>query len=209
MKGKLSKTHGGASLKNEADFELLFSTRLKRSVIAKKKIAEKAAEFVQDGDIIAIDTGTTAMLFAGSLKGKKNVSAITPSLGAAQELLSAKGVYTVLLGGDLKEETMSTAGPMTLEHIQKLRVNKFFMGAVAFDPYRGTQDAYLFEAETKKALMAIATERIVMVDSTKFGKNSLGLVAALKDIQTLITDNGISEEHRHAVLSSGINLIEV
>ncbi len=42
------------------DFEFLFSTRLMKNVELKRKIAEKAASFVEPGDVIAIDTGTTA-----------------------------------------------------------------------------------------------------------------------------------------------------
>jgi DeoR/GlpR family transcriptional regulator of sugar metabolism len=206
--GKILKSHGGASLKADSNFELHFSTRLKKNADAKMRIAEKAAELVSPGDIIALDTGTTAMFIARALKEKDNLTVVTASLGVAQELLGAKGIYTVLLGGDLKEEIMATAGPMTLQHIKNFRVDKYFLGAFGVDPMRGTQDAYLFEIETKKALMAISAETVLVADSAKFGKNSLGVVAEIKQIKKLITDSRLAKAHRTALQKSGVKIIE-
>jgi DeoR family fructose operon transcriptional repressor len=207
-KGKVLKTHGGAMTGNFIDdFEFLFSTRLKKNVELKRKIAAKAASLVESGDVIAIDTGTTASLLASCLKSRTNISVVTASLGAAQELLRAKGVYTVLIGGDLKEESMSTVGTMALQHIRRLRVHKYFIGAAALDPLRGSQDAYLFEMDIKKELVSIAKERIIIADGSKFGKTSLAISVNLKDIDMVITDKTAPEDHLKLLRQSGIRVI--
>ena len=210
LKGKVSKIHGGAIIRKKTDdFEFLFSTRLKKNVEDKRKIAKRAASLVEPYDVIAIDTGTTATLFASYLKSMSNISVITASLGVVQELRGAKGVYTVLLGGDVKEESMSTVGSMTLEHIKSLRIHKYFVGAAAIDSLRGTQDAYLFEREIKKELVSISKERIVIADSTKFGRTSLAVVVDLGDIDIIITDNKVRETYKKSLKKSGIEVIIV
>lgn len=146
---------------------------------------------------------------ASFLKSESNISVITASLSVVQELLGAKGVYTVLLGGDLKEESMSTDGAMTLQHIKSLRVHKYFIGAAAVDPLRGTQDAYLFEREIKKELVSISEERIVMADSSKFGKTSLAVVVDLEDIDTIVTDKKIESTHMRHLIKSGIDVLAI
>jgi len=210
LKGKVLKTHGGAMLRKRTDdFEFLFSTRLRKNMEVKKRIAWKAASFVETDDIIALDTGTTATLLASFLKSKERITVITASLGVAQELIGARGVYTVLLGGDLKEESMSTAGDITLQNIKGFRVNKYFIGAAAIDPLRGTQDAYLFERDIKRALVSISEKRIVLADSSKFGMTSLAVVVSLDEIDTVITDKKLGRVQLRVLRSSGIDVITI
>jgi DeoR/GlpR family transcriptional regulator of sugar metabolism len=208
-KGKIVKTHGGATIKKDNNFELLFSNRLKKNVNLKKKIAEKAAEFVFPGDVIAIDTGTTAMLLAAELKDRENITVVTTSFCAAQELIVAKGVCTIFLGGNIHEESMSTSGPITLQHIETLNVNKFFMSTVAVDIERGTQEAYFFDSEIKKALMDISEQKILLADSNKFGKKSLVSVAAVNDLDMIITDKNLNNDYVKKIKNISVELIKV
>ena len=206
--GKIIKTHGGAAIKKDNNFELLFSNRLKKNVNLKKKIAEKAAEFVLPGDVIAIDTGTTAMLFAAELKDRENITVVTTSFCVAQVLIVAKGLCTIFLGGNVHEESMSTSGPITLQHIETLNVNKFFMSTVAVDIERGTQEAYFFDSEIKRALMNISEKKILLADSSKFGKKSLVSVAAINDLDMIITDKNIDAGYAKKLKSAGTKLIK-
>ena len=206
---KIARLHGGAMLKKKNEFELLFANRLKRNVAQKARIAERAAGMVEPGDIIALDSGTTVLLMAKALKERSSITVVSPSLCVAEELISAKGVYRILLGGDVKEETMAACGPMTLQQIRNLRIDKYFMGAVAFNPSLGTQDAYLFEIEIKKAIMAVSGQIIVLADSGKFGKTSLSVTAGLRDIDILITDRHLAGSHLSALRKSGMKVITV
>lgn len=210
LEGKLLKTHGGAMVrKRMEDFEFQFSSRLRKNMEVKKRIASRAASLVEREDVVALDTGTTATLLASFLKSKDRLTVITASLGVAQELIGARGVYTILLGGDVKEETMSTAGDITLRNIEGFRANKYFIGAAAIDPLRGTQDAYLFERDIKKALVAIAEKKIVIADSSKFGMTSLAVVVTLDEIDTIVTDRKVSRAHIKALEGSKIDVITI
>ena len=50
----------------------------------KETIGKKAAEFIQDGDTIMMDVGTTTIHLAGSIAGVKGVTIVTNSLAAAE-----------------------------------------------------------------------------------------------------------------------------
>ena len=209
QQGKVSKTHGGAVLKEGNGYEFLFSNRLKKNIEVKKRIAEKAASLIESDEIIGLDTGTTAALAARSLRNHSNITVITPSLSAASDLLGAKGIYTILLGGNIREETMSVVGSVTVDHIRQFRLSKYFIGASAVDPVNGTMDAYLFEIEIKKAMMAVADKKIVLVDSTKFNKKSLAVMAEFKDVDLLITDKKITVEHERMIKEQSVEIIKV
>ncbi len=82
-RGLLKRTHGGAILNTKMGFEQNVEQKLTRNSREKEAIAKIAAEYVEDGDAIAIDTGTTTLAFARCLTEKKNLTVITNDLNIA------------------------------------------------------------------------------------------------------------------------------
>jgi DeoR family transcriptional regulator, fructose operon transcriptional repressor len=82
VKGKILKTHGGDAIKKLINLKF-FSKKPNSNIGYKKKIAERAAEFVSSGDVIGMNIGRIAMLFAAELKGIENITVVTTSFCAA------------------------------------------------------------------------------------------------------------------------------
>ena len=57
--GLLKRTHGGAISNRKTNYEPTFYEKLVERIDEKRAIAEAAAAMVQDGDTVAIDSGTT------------------------------------------------------------------------------------------------------------------------------------------------------
>lgn len=127
-KGLLKRTHGGAVLKSKIGYEENVAEKLSKNQRQKEKIAELAVSYVEDGDIIALDTGTTMLAFAKKLTEKKNLTIVTNDLNIAAYFDSNKEDITViLLGGVLRKKHGCTLGGMTLNGLEGLRVDKCFL----------------------------------------------------------------------------------
>jgi DeoR family deoxyribose operon repressor len=61
----------------------------------------------------------------------------------------------------------------------------------------------------KQAMIESSKERILLTDSTKFGKVSTCLFSKINDFTTVITDNGIPDEYANYISSNGVELIIV
>lgn len=101
--GMVRRTHGGAVSTERMAFEFDFVARRQAHHASKIAIVSKAAEFVQDGQRIILDTGTTTLELAHILKDRTDLTIITPSLAVASELQFSAGIQTILLGGAVRK----------------------------------------------------------------------------------------------------------
>lgn len=81
--GKLRRTHGGAVSISRTITVSYPDQRMNVNVEAKRIVAEKAAEFVSNGDSLLIDTGTTTFEFVNALYEKRNITIVTSDLSIA------------------------------------------------------------------------------------------------------------------------------
>ena len=79
--GKLKRVYGGAIQKNPSRKFKNFNTREKEFSKEKIRIAEKALDIIEDGQAIALDSGTTNLILAKMLKGRfKHLTIVTNSM---------------------------------------------------------------------------------------------------------------------------------
>ncbi len=192
--GKLKRTHGGAIPINKANFEL--STQLKeiKNIDEKKRIANCAASFVENGDTIALDTGTTTFELAKMLCAKSKLTVVTNDIKIAAYLEENSDANIVLIGGVLRRSFHCTTGATAIAQLAGFNVDKAFIAANGLSPEKGFTTPMIEQAEIKKGLIATAAETIFVVDSHKFGLVSFTKFADLSDADRLIIDNGIGKK---------------
>jgi DeoR family ulaG and ulaABCDEF operon transcriptional repressor len=172
-------------------------------VAAKKAIAGEAARLVRDGDSLIIHGGSTCYLFA-LLLARRNVRIYTNSMPLAATLWQDGTCQLTLSGGDLYRE------PGVLYDAKaeppEFYASKFFLGAQAITQSGMFESHPLIVRETQK-LLTRADEVIVLADSRKFGLRARHLVVSLSRINTLITDDGLSEANERMMTEAGIRVI--
>ena len=89
QEGALTRVYGGAVLNHKKGAEPLYEQREIKNYAEKSAIARRAAELIEDGDVVGIDIGTTAREFARELLGKKKIIVLTNSMPIA-EILSVR-----------------------------------------------------------------------------------------------------------------------
>ena len=95
----------------------------------KQRIARKAATYVQDGETLIIESGSTCTLFAYELaKIRQNITIITNSMYLASYVKDHNNIQIILLGGMLQPYGQSLVGPLTKEAVKAFHVDKIFTG---------------------------------------------------------------------------------
>ncbi|MFA9379440.1 MAG: DeoR/GlpR family DNA-binding transcription regulator [Acetanaerobacterium sp.] len=189
---KLKRTHGGAIPVGKAAFEPLSVLKEVEHIAEKQRIAAYAAQFVEDGDTIALDTGTTTLELAKRLGEKRELTVVLNDIKIASVLEDMTSANIILVGGALRRGFHCLTGPMTIMALNSLNVDKAFMAANAFCADKGFTTPDMNQAEVKKAMMGIASEITMLCDSSKLGRITVTQFAAMRDIDRLVTDSCVS-----------------
>ncbi len=182
--GLIFRTHGGAMAKHR--FDPMYEKRRSSFSELKMRIAKKAVEFVEEGDVIFVDSGSTTLMFVEELiRNQIRCNVITNSLYVINALVDVPHIPVHVIGGEFRKRTMNFIDPeFTLD---KYRIKKAFMGISGFDA-EGTYVSNLVEARFKRMIMDISKEVFVLADSSKYEKISAILIRKWKEKDVLITD---------------------
>lgn len=186
--GLVIKSYGGAVINDNTSIDLPFNIRKKHNVPGKQKIADLIVDFVKDGEHIMLDPSSTAVFIAKALKKKDQLTVVTNSIEVMLELSDMKDWNIISPGGDLKDGMLALVGPKTIEGIGAYCVEKTIISCKAFDIEKGFSDSSEDFAYAKQKMLHSARERILAVDSSKFGKSAFCKVGDLKDIDIIVTD---------------------
>jgi DeoR family transcriptional regulator, glycerol-3-phosphate regulon repressor len=187
QRGEVVKLHGSLVAPHQSG-EAPFERRMRENVAAKRAISRCAVQLVEDGDSLMIETGTTTSIFAQELRVKRGLTIVTNSSDIARTLAVVNGNKVYMAGGELRAESGAAFGPSAVEFIGRFKVRHAFITATAIDPVHGIMDSAFDEAELAQKALSIADNRVVLSDSTKFGKAALVKVCGYDMIDRLITD---------------------
>jgi DeoR family transcriptional regulator, aga operon transcriptional repressor len=204
--GHLHRTHGGALPARAGALEdptLHEKEQLHRK--EKLHIAAAAAEMVNEGQVVILDSGTTTTAIARSLRQSKQLTVVTNAVNIAAELAGAP-VDVILTGGTLRKNSFSLVGPIAEETLRHLNADVLFLGVDGFDVHYGLSTPNLLESQVNRVMVEVAKRTVVVCDSSKFGKRSLSLIAPPSAVQQIITDHGISKSDLRALKKTGIEV---
>ncbi|MDR1291993.1 MAG: DeoR/GlpR family DNA-binding transcription regulator [Clostridiales Family XIII bacterium] len=209
--GLLVRTHGGAILTGKMGLELTSEQKEVSQRDEKKRIAANALSQVDDGDTIAIDTGTTTFEFADTLSARRGLTIVTNDIGIAANLEKKTNHHIILIGGELRKGFHCTIGAKALEALKDINVDKTFLAANAFTLDRGFSTPNIEHAEIKKRLREISLKTFLLMDSGKIGKIAFYTFAEAGDIDVLITDSGIGGKMAECICGAaeGLELVIV
>jgi DeoR/GlpR family transcriptional regulator of sugar metabolism len=163
----------------------------KDKMIAEKiRIAQKAIEYINDGEVVYIDCGTTCAQIAEELaKSNKNVTVMTSSILVVNALFMAENIDLCMLPGKYREKSIGFIGDLTIDFVRKFYFDKAFMGAEGIDTEYGISLPHLEEGLTKQAIARQANTVFVVTDHSKFSLKTLYSYADYNDIDYIITDS--------------------
>lgn len=219
--GLITRTYGGAVHPDNA-LEQIVSPALKidtrptiefrstKNIMEKEAIGKRAADFVENGDTIIVDGGSTTQCFIKNLINKKDVTIISNSITHISELLKNKNLEIYILGGMIYPDNLVMAGEVTIELLNQFHVMKSFTGidGISIEGGLTTTNPYAsVMTSIKKKMMESADVHYILADYSKLGKTCLLPVCPVSEMNYLITDNKAPAEFVEQFKSMGVNVI--
>lgn len=208
-KNLLIRTHGGAIMEKRVSFDFAISQKAEMHTDEKFRIANKAVEFIKDGDTIILDSGSTTQQIAKQIKKLKNITVLTNALNIVATLSDSEDVEIIILGGMLRKKSLSLTGSIAESGINNFYADKLFLGVDGIEAQYGITTPNVEEAHLNRLMIERSEEIFVVTDSSKFDRRSMAFITGLENIDILITDKKISEKQKNLCLSKKVKLITV
>ncbi len=207
---KVKSFYGGISLAPASDDissgEYAIDSELVERKEQKRRIAMKAASMIEYNDVILIDTGTTTSCMMDYIPDESCNTVYCYALNILNSASRKKSLNIVGCGGFYHRNTNMFESEEGASLILKTQINKAFLAARGVSDVVGITTAEPYEVNMKKAALSVSKQKILLVDSSKFGKAWYAKYAELKDIDVIITDTDIRDEYKQMILDSGITL---
>lgn len=195
--GLLERVRGGARMRSPRGPESPVIQRQMSQIVEKQAIGQAAVERVVDGDVIALESGSTTLEMARVLAQLvwTHLQVVTNSFRIVDELIHVPGIQLVFVGGLVSPGELGTFGVLADDMLKNIRVNKLFLGCRGIDAHIGLMNDLGAELEvsTVRAMAASAEQVIVLADHSKFGHNFLLRTLPISSVDVIVTDDQTSE----------------
>ena len=208
-KDLLIRTRGGGIKTQWVSIDYHLKEKAKRHLIEKQAIGKKTIELIKDNDTIILDSGTTTLEVAKNLSIFKNITVITNALNIISQLIHYPNIKVIVLGGNLRNSSLSMIGPIADVNLKNYYCDKFIMGVDSINSQHGISTPTIEEAHLNRLMIDISKEVIVVTDSSKFLRRSFAFIAPITKINTIVTDSKISASDLQNLQSANIRTIIV
>ncbi|PFO02663.1 DNA-binding protein [Bacillus sp. AFS076308] len=203
-RGELKKVYGGVSSIHKKLES--FQERSVRNQEQKELIAKKAASFIEDGDFIFIDSGTTTIEMFEYLK-EKHLTIFTNNIDLIVSAIPHEKINVISIGGMLERKTSSFVNPQNMDLLKDYNIKKAFMASTGISLSNGVTNASPLESELKKTIVSRSSEVYLLVDHDKFDKYGLMTYCSLDDIDYLVTDKVPNDTYQEYAKNHNIQLV--
>lgn len=204
--GIASKVYGGIVLKKENDV-IPYNTRTVSHLYEKTELAKLAGRFIEDGDTVYLDSGTTTFHLLANIRPGINVTIVSNSLNVYNEAAKYPYLTVVSTGGLLYHKTNSFVGISAVQNLNEYHINKAFMAATGITIESGATNNSFHEAEVKKAVIRKSKKVILMADHSKIDKAAAITFCPLECLYAFVTDTAPRQEYRDFFDARGIQCL--
>lgn len=204
-RGALRRVHGGAIANDRYTHEFTIPERMGQNPDKKRVVAEVAAGFLPEEGCIFVDGGTTTDFLAPFLRDKPKLMVVTNNITLASKLADSS-TQTVVLGGRIRPATLSSVGAKTVSEVSDYNAVISFIGANGASIPGGVAAFDTDEAQVKRAMMNRSAERILLLDSGKFGPVYPARFADFKDFDRLVTNLDTDQTYIDSFTREGVEI---
>ena len=176
----------------------------------KERIAAAASMLIKENSCIYLDAGTTSLALCKHLNNRNDLTIISNDIEVIHTLLSAPQCHNnlIMIGGQIRNQNFSSVGYAAANMISGYAIDIAFLSASSFDR-RGITTPDPEKVPVKQAASAAANKRVLICDSSKYAQQANYVAVPLKQIDTIITDDELSEAGKDLINEAGIELIIV
>jgi len=184
-RGLLKKVHGGAIAHSYLSMK---SSKVLGIVNTEfVTIAKKALKLMENNKIIIMDGGSTNFYIAEQLPKNLEATIVTNNPHLATSLSEHPKIEVILLGGSLYKRYQITIGSKTIQDLEHIQADFYFMGTNSISIESGLAIRHYEESILKKKMMAISRKTITCVLEEKINREESFKVCNFDDLDYLIT----------------------
>lgn len=211
----LTRTHGGAVGQSVA-YDLPLRHKRAQHAAEKARIAQAASALVPRGAVVGLCGGTTSTAIATALSSRADLmeasphpslTVVTNAINIAAQLALRPQIKTVVTGGVVHPRSYELAGPYSDIVLSKITLDIAFIAVGGIDPVIGATVHDENEASINALMAERATRSIIVADSSKIGRRAFATLGDVSLIDTLITDDRITEQQLAAFTDHGFTVI--
>ena len=177
------RNDGGAAGEQSGQYNLLEA--IEHSNHQKEEIGKYAASLIEPNDVIIIDTGSTTARILPYLPENMNLTILSYNANVLIELRHKPGIQLLFCGGNYHLNTEMFESEEGIAFIRRIRANKAFLSAAGIHRELGITCANTYEVATKQAAISSSSQKILVSDSSKFGRLRSAYFCDLDEIDTI------------------------
>jgi ribose transport system substrate-binding protein len=205
--GEVTRVRGGAVVRTGREFiSPSFAARTEVNATAKRRIARWAADMIEDGDSVLLDSSSTAFHISPFLLDRSNLTIITNGIEVAYTLAQNPTHTIILIGGVLRPERALTVGYLGEKILENLHIKTAFVSCSGFSVETGLTQVDIQEAQLKSRMIESAERVVALIDSSKFGRVELTPFASVEQVSHILTDGGLNPRHIDELRQTCANL---
>ena len=216
--GRLARSRGGAYLPSSAaamelpktSDESSFTERKSSNREEKERISAAAMQFIQPGDTVILDCGTTTYELSRKIRDFPSpLMLATNDLVSATELSANPNLDIIVIGGQLRKQHYSMVGYFSDYTINQMHADTAFISTDAIDLTHGLMAFSMQEVTVKRSMIAAAREVIVLCDHTKFSSVAFVSICSLENVDRIITGRELDPAIVDRLESAGVSTMLV
>lgn len=204
----LKRVHGGAVISGQMPSYHHLVQRTEEHISEKEELSKTAMSFIREGDTVGIDTGSTVIVFAQTLKKHfSRLTVVTHSMDVFNILNGHEQFEVILCGGHYMPSERSFYGHLALNCLDKLHMQKTFLFPSAISLRFGLCDYIQELNQVQQKLIGCSDQIFILGDNSKFEKTALLKISDMNPDYTYITDRGLSPALKKIYGENGIRII--
>lgn len=183
------------------------SARMHENMDRKSKIAYEAANFLEVGRSIFLDSGSTVQQMASFVPQERFTFTVTnPAL--ALELVKKAPMSAVnIVGGRLDRDYQSVSGLQAMRYLADINIDIAFLSPSGLSVRSGFTGGNYSESELKRYVAEKAATVVMLMDSSKIERSLPYTFCSFDAVDVFVTDAPLPDDLAHQAEEKGVRVI--
>ncbi|MDY4280609.1 MAG: DeoR/GlpR family DNA-binding transcription regulator [[Pasteurella] mairii] len=203
--GLVASVSGGVRVLEHLSSEPTHQDKSQLSVSQKENIGLFASQMIPENTTIYLDAGTTTLEIAHRLAAREDLLVITNDFVIANFLITNGKCELIHTGGRVNKSNCSSVGELATQLLKQLSIDIAFISTSSWN-LKGLTTPDENKLPVKKAIIQASQKKILVSDSSKYGKSATFHICPLTTFDMIICDNDLLINAQDSILDMGIKL---
>lgn len=206
--GKVISVSGGVQLLERLVSEATHNDKSLLFHLEKKQIGIAASKHIPLNSTIYLDAGTTTLEIAKQISSREDLLIITNDFAIANFLIDNSNNELIHTGGKICKANRSSIGELSAQFLRKITIDIAFVSTSSWN-LQGLTTPDENKIPVKHAIAQSSQTKILVTDSSKYGKIATFKLYPLDTFEKIICDDNLLDNVKEKIKQMNIKLITV